>query len=179
MCICSIDLSTDNSRDHFALSKSPFTIGAEALNNPLRSDMNIWLFISYHKHCKSSRICCVRLCGRIVVNMHINQMRFKLLQCNARPLMRTFYNLLVYSQERCMLYKDCKINCNCLCVCCATLRLLLNVIGQRFTFSARFIGFNANALPLLYTIYRLFLLCDIFASITDLARPEFRSTMLW
>lgn len=66
------------------------------------------------------------------------------------------------------------------------MRLLCDIktVAQRnrstfFTFIARFIGFNANALPLLYTIYRLFLLCDIFASITVLARPEFGSTMLW
>lgn len=52
--------------------------------------------------------------------------------------------IFVYSQERCMIFKDRMINCSCLCVCCATMRLLLkmsNVILQ-FYYHCKFYRFQ-------------------------------------
>lgn len=99
----------------------------------------------------------MRFCGRINSPQNSGHTHYseqpkaigKLLQCNARTLVGTFYNVLctLKSDAR---FKDRKINLSCLCV---SMRLLFNVpyvILQPFAIIERFIGFSFHALPRVY-----------------------------
>lgn len=114
---------------------------------------------------------------------HIIQTRLNAIQIIAMQhtdISKYVLQRLVYSQERCTIFKDRIIYCSCLCICCATIRLLLTVCHatlQRFTIIARLIGFSVHALPLVYT--GLLSHRDIFAFMDGCTCLELTLTMLW
>lgn len=60
-------------------------------------------------------------------NMQTRPNAIKIIAVKYTNICKNVLQRLVYSQERCMIFKDRKINCSCICIYCANMRLLLTV----------------------------------------------------